>query len=126
MCLPLSPTTFFVWGPDAFHVSILRKYISDLSHVLDYSQLELDDHLTIEEQSVRILDHEERVLQSHSIPFVKVAWSHHSSEDATWEREDRMRELYPHLFGEHSAFQSSVHSWVYSEILKMKFFFSCG
>ena len=66
--------------------------------------------MTIEEQPVRILDREERVLQSHSIPFVKVAWSHRPREDATWEREDRMRELYPHLFGEHSAFQSLVHS----------------
>ena len=59
---------------------------------------------------MRILDREERVLRSRSIPFVKVAWGHHPSEDATLEREDRMRELYPHFFGEHSDFQSPVHS----------------
>ena len=53
---------------------------------------------------MRILDREERVLRSRSIPFVKVAWSHHPSEDATWEYEDRMRELYPHLFGEQSTY----------------------
>ena len=34
---------------DVFHVSMLRKYIPDPSHVLDYSQLELDDCLTVEE-----------------------------------------------------------------------------
>ena len=94
---------------------MLRKYIPDPSHVLDYSQLELDDRLTVEEQPVNILDREERVLRSRSIPFVKVAWSHHPSEDVMWECEDQMRELYPHLFGEHSAFQSSVHSLVCSE-----------
>ena len=85
---------------DVFHVSMLRKYIPDPSHVLDYSKLELDDCLTFEEQSMHILDHEERVLRSRSISFVKVAWSHHPSEDAMSEREGQMRELYPHLFGE--------------------------
>ena len=49
--------------------------------MLDYLQLELDDRLAIKEQPVRILDREERVLQSRSIPFVKVAWSHHSDEE---------------------------------------------
>ena len=72
---------------------MLRKYIIDPSHVLDYSGLQLDDRLTLEEYLVHIL-------RSYSIPFVKVAWSHHSDKDATWEREDWMRELHPHLFGE--------------------------
>ena len=79
---------------------MLKKYIIDPSHVLDYSGLQLDDLLTLEEYPVRLLDRQERVLRSRTIPFVKVAWSHHSVEDATWEREDRMRELHPHLFGE--------------------------
>ena len=85
---------------DVFHVSMLKKYIIDPSHVLDYSGLYVDDHLILEEHPVRILDREERVLQSRSIPFVKITWSHHLNEDVTWECEDRMRELYPHLFGE--------------------------
>ena len=85
---------------DVFHVSMLRKYIIDPSHVLDYTGLQLDDRLTLEEYPVRLLDREERVLRNHSIPFVKVAWSHHSDEDAMWEHEDRMTEIHPHLFGE--------------------------
>ena len=39
---------------DVFHVSILRKYIPDPSHMLDYSQLELDDRLTVEECVYRL------------------------------------------------------------------------
>ena len=58
---------------DVFHVLMLRKYIIDPSHVLDYSGLLLDEHLTLEEYPVRLLDREERVLRSHSIPFMKVA-----------------------------------------------------
>ena len=97
-CLALPPSLFGVH--DVFHVSMLKKYIIDPSHVLDYSGLQLDDRLTLEEYSVCILDREERALRSRSIPFVKVAWSHHSDEDAMWEREDQMRELHPHLFVE--------------------------
>ena len=83
---------------------MLRKYIIDPSHVLDYSGLQFDDRLTLEEYPMRILDQEERVLRSHSIPFMKVAWSHHSDEDATWEHEDRMRELHPYLFSDKLSF----------------------
>ena len=89
---------------DVFHVSMLKKYIIDHSHVLDYTGLQLDDRLTLEEYPVRLLDQEERVLRSRSIPFVKVAWSHRSDEDATWECEDQMRELHPHLFGKKPSF----------------------
>ena len=96
--LALSPSLSEIH--DLFHVSMLRKYIIDPSHVLDYLGLQLDDHLTVQEHPVHILDWEERVLRSRSIPFVKIAWSHHLDEDVTWEREDRMREFYPHLFGE--------------------------
>ena len=45
--LALSPSLSGVH--DVFHVSMLRKYISNPSHVLDYSQLELDNYLTVEE-----------------------------------------------------------------------------
>ena len=44
---------------DIFHVSMLRKYIIDPSHVLDYTGLQLDDRLTLEEYPVRLLDREE-------------------------------------------------------------------
>ena len=41
---------------DGFHVSMLRKYIIDPSHVLDYSCLQFDDCLTLEEYPMCILD----------------------------------------------------------------------
>ena len=39
-----------------FHVSLLRKYHSDPSHVLDFSTIQLDLDLTYEEEPVAILD----------------------------------------------------------------------
>ena len=37
----------------------------------------------------------ERVTRSKIIKFYKVVWNNHSEQDATWEREDYLREVYP-------------------------------
>ena len=57
---------------DTFHVSMLRKYIPDPSHVLREQPVQLKENLTYEETPVRIVDHKEHVLRSKVIPLVKV------------------------------------------------------
>ncbi|KAL5539960.1 hypothetical protein UlMin_045183 [Ulmus minor] len=84
---------------NVFHVSMLRKYTPDPSHVLSYDTLDLRQDLTFEELSVKILDREEKELRRKKIRLVKVLWRNHEVEEATWEREDEMRAKYPHLFG---------------------------
>ncbi|KAI3445216.1 hypothetical protein Pfo_001881, partial [Paulownia fortunei] len=81
-----------------FHVSILRKYISNPSHVLSYEPLELTPDLAYEEKPVQILDQKEKELRTKKIRLVKVLWRNHSIEDATWEREEEMQSKYPELF----------------------------
>ena len=44
-----------------------------------------------------ILDWKDKVLRNKMIPMVKVLWKNHSVEEATWETEDKMRDLYPRL-----------------------------
>ncbi|XP_073270442.1 uncharacterized protein [Primulina huaijiensis] len=83
---------------DVFHVSMLRKYEPDLSHVLDISEVQLDPDVSYVERPVCILDRSERKLRSKLIPMVKVQWEHRGVEEATWETERHMRELYPYLF----------------------------
>ena len=70
----------------------------DPSHVLSYEQLSIDPQLIYEEKPVMILDRKEKVLRNKTVPLVKVQWCNHGIEEATWETEDKMRELYPHLF----------------------------
>ena len=41
---------------DVFHISMLRKYILDLSHVLQAQLVELKEDLSYEEEVVQILD----------------------------------------------------------------------
>ncbi|KAL0556806.1 hypothetical protein IC582_005323 [Cucumis melo] len=43
---------------DVFHVSMLRKYVPDPSHVVDYEPLEIDENLSYVEQSVEVLARE--------------------------------------------------------------------
>ncbi|KAA0026261.1 pol protein [Cucumis melo var. makuwa] len=85
---------------DVFHVSMLRKYVSDPSHVVDYKPLEIDENLSYTEQPVEILAREVKMLRNREIPLVKVLWRHHKVEEATWEREDDMRACYTELFKE--------------------------
>ena len=81
-----------------FHASMLRKYVADLSHVLQPQAVELSEDLTYEEFPVAIVDRQIRQLRTKEIPMVKVLWSNHTSEDCTWETEVLMRETYPYLF----------------------------
>ncbi|KAL5549643.1 hypothetical protein UlMin_004874 [Ulmus minor] len=83
---------------NVFHVSMLRKYVSDPSHVLASEPIEVREDLTYQEQPVQILDRKDKALRNKVIPLVKVLWRNHKVEEATWEREDEMRAKYPHLF----------------------------
>ncbi|TYK14955.1 pol protein [Cucumis melo var. makuwa] len=43
---------------DVFHVSMLRKYVADLTHVVDFEPLQINENLSYEEQPVEILARE--------------------------------------------------------------------
>ena len=83
---------------DVFHVSNLRRYIVDPSHILHASELEVQENLTYEEMPLKIVDRKEQTLRSKVIPWIKVIWRNHGIEEATWEGEEDMRTRYPHLF----------------------------
>ena len=46
---------------DVFHVSLLKKYIPDPTHILKAPPIELKEDLKFEVQSVQILDRQEKV-----------------------------------------------------------------
>ncbi len=63
---------------DVFHVSILRKYRSDPSHILPVEEIEMNPDLTYNEEPIRILAYEVKQLRNKQISLVKVLWNHHS------------------------------------------------
>ena len=83
---------------DVFHVSMLRKYVSDPSNVLSSQPIELKEDLSYIEEPVQILDRREQVLSNKTIQLVKLLWRSHTIEEVTWEREEIMKTQYPHLF----------------------------
>ena len=83
---------------DVLQVSMLQKYEPYPSHVLDWTDLEVDEDASYEERPVRVLDRRDQVLRGNTIPLVIVLWKHHGVEEATWERELGVREKYPDLF----------------------------
>ncbi|XP_070678427.1 uncharacterized protein [Malus domestica] len=78
---------------DIFHVSMLRHYVSDLSHVIPPQPLEINSDLTYDEEPVTLLDWKDKELRNKIVRLVKVLWRNHSVEEATWETKDRMREM---------------------------------
>ena len=83
---------------DVFHVSMLKKYTCDPSHVLPYAQNPLQPDVTYEKQSTKILAREVHLFHNNEASIVKVSWNRHIKDEATWELESKMYEKYPHLF----------------------------
>jgi hypothetical protein len=80
-----------------FHVSQLRKYMSDPSHVITPDDIQLKENLSFEVPPMRIGEKSTKLLRGREISLVKVIWNPKTG-DATWEREDQMKKLYPNLF----------------------------
>ncbi|XP_059639261.1 uncharacterized protein LOC132281583 [Cornus florida] len=83
---------------NVFHVSMLRKYEPDPSHILSWVDVDIDEDVCYEEGPVQILDTQRKVLRNKTIPMVKVLWRHRGVEEATWELEQEVRSKYPALF----------------------------
>ncbi|KAA0055529.1 DNA/RNA polymerases superfamily protein [Cucumis melo var. makuwa] len=56
---------------DVFHVSILRKYVADSTHVVDFEPLQLNENLSYEEQPVEILARKVKRLCNRGIALGK-------------------------------------------------------
>ena len=104
--LALPPSMSGVY--EVFHVSMLRKYAPDPTHVVDWGQIEVDTDGTFEEGPVRIVDNSDQVLRRKTMRLVKVLWRHYGVEEFTWEREDTMRTTYPLLFRDEGTWFSCL------------------
>ncbi|XP_070038071.1 uncharacterized protein [Nicotiana tomentosiformis] len=91
-----------------FHISMLRKYHADLSHVLVFGIVHLDNSLGYEEESITIVDKQVRQLRSKKISVVKVQWRGQPVEEATWEAEENMRIRYPDLFSTSDLYKTKL------------------
>nr|GEY91419.1 putative reverse transcriptase domain-containing protein [Tanacetum cinerariifolium] len=94
---------------NTFHVSNLKKCHADEPLAVPLDELHFDDKLQFVEEPVEIVDREVKWLKRSQIPLVKVRWNSKRGPEFTWEREDRFRKKYPHLFAR-TASTSTVTS----------------
>ncbi|KAI3675482.1 hypothetical protein L1987_85072 [Smallanthus sonchifolius] len=83
---------------DVFHMSNLKKCLSDETLVIPLEEIQIDDQLHFVEEPIEIMDREVKQLKQSRIPIVKVRWNSRRGPEFTWEREDQFKRKYPHLF----------------------------
>ena len=93
---------------NVFHVSNLKKCLSDETLVIPLDEIQVDEQLRFIEEPVEIMDWEIKNRRHSRIPIDKVRWNSKRGPEYTLEREDHMMLKYPHLFKKSST--NSEHS----------------
>jgi hypothetical protein len=85
---------------DVFHVSQLKKCLRVPEEKIPMEDLNAKEDLSYQEYPIKILEILERVTQNKKIRMWKVQWSHHTEEEATWEREEELKAEFPSSFSD--------------------------
>jgi len=79
-----------------FHVSHLRKYVFDPSHVLEVEDVQIREDLIVEVPPVALEDNRVEECRGKPVNLVKVIWDQRI-DDSTWELEEDKRKSHSHL-----------------------------
>jgi hypothetical protein len=90
---------------DVFHVSQLKKCLRVPEEQLPMEDLNAKEDFSYQEYPVKILEMPERVTRNKRIKMCKVQWSHHTEEEATWEREEELKAEFLSFFFDPSKSQ---------------------
>jgi hypothetical protein len=88
-----------------FHVSQLKKCPHVAKEQIPMEDMDAKKDLSYQEYPVKILEMSERVTRNKRIKMCKVQWSHHTKEEATWEREEELKAEFPSFFSDLSKSQ---------------------
>jgi hypothetical protein len=94
---------------DVFHVPQLKKCLRVPEEQLPTKDLDAKDDLSYQEYPIKILETSERVTRNKKVKMCKVQWSHHTEEEATWEREEELKAEFPSFFSYPSESQVEIH-----------------
>jgi cytochrome c biogenesis factor len=72
---------------------------------MSLEELIVGKDLTCQEYLVKFLDTSEKVTQNNCYKMCKVQWSNHTEEEATWEKEDRLKVEFADIFSNLSESQ---------------------
>jgi hypothetical protein len=72
-------------------VSQLKKCLREPKEQVPLEDLVTSEDLTYQEYPIKLLKMFERITRNKKIQMCKVRWSHHTEEEATWEREEELK-----------------------------------
>nr|GEV93522.1 putative reverse transcriptase domain-containing protein [Tanacetum cinerariifolium] len=75
-----------------FHVSNLKKCMSDETFSIPLDEIQVDDKLHFIEEPVEIMDCVVKRLKQSCVLIVKIRWNFRRGYEFTWEREDQMQQ----------------------------------
>jgi hypothetical protein len=87
---------------DVFHVFQLKKCLCVPEEQLPMEDLDAKEDISYQVYPVKILETSERVTRNKKNRMCKVQWSHHTKEEATWEREEELKAEFPSFFSDPS------------------------
>ncbi|GKD91171.1 putative reverse transcriptase domain-containing protein [Tanacetum coccineum] len=88
---------------DTFHVLNLKKCLADPTLQVPLDEIRVDAKLNFVEEHVEILEKEFKKLKRSRIAIVKIQWNSKRGPEFMWERSDKMKLKYPHLFSDVSS-----------------------
>jgi hypothetical protein len=94
---------------DVFHISQLKKCLRVPEEQIPMEDLDAKEDLSYQEYPIKILETSERVTRNKRIKMCKVQWSHHTEEEATWEREEELKAGFPSFFSDPSESRDEIH-----------------
>lgn len=83
---------------DVFHVSLLKKYVLDEKHILNWDALQVQEMGGIMIEPFKILERRQCQLHNREVDQCKVQWNQYDERNATWEDTKDMQQLFPFLF----------------------------
>nr|GFC24630.1 putative reverse transcriptase domain-containing protein [Tanacetum cinerariifolium] len=85
-------------GTVAYKLELLQELSRVHNNFYVSDGLRIDDQLHFVEEPVEIIDREVKRLKQSHILIIKVRWNSKQGPEFTWEREDKFKQKYPHLF----------------------------
>jgi hypothetical protein len=87
---------------DVFYVSQLKKCLCVPEEQLPMEDLDAKEDLSYQEYPIKILETSEKVTRNKKIRMCEVQWSHHTEEEATWEKEEELKAEFSSFFSDPS------------------------
>jgi hypothetical protein len=94
---------------DVFHISQLKKGFGPHDkESLSLDDLNIKEDLTIVEHPIRILETMTRVTRNSVIKMCKVKWSNYAEDEATWKREDELKQSFQIFFPSYPNLEDEI------------------